>query len=588
MGVFYYDLLRLSRRGRMVLLRAVYGVVLLLALGAVFVTAFPDQLGFTSGFSRQPREVARLAEEFASTCLLVQLGAVALLAPAVAGGAIAQERQRGTLELLRSCGVSSRAIILGKLAARTLAVAGVVLISLPVLAFPQLWGDVDTAFLLAATAVNLLTIMSLTALGVYFSALTGSTAAATALTYLFTGIFAAAGGLSLLVRFVKEAYLFRERLGLLPFFTGAHPSAKTTFVYLLFHVSVTGVLVAAAARSLRPKDGESDAHHRRRLTVLAMRRGFLRDVGLVYVALRSALAVPMSRLIPARSAVRLAPPPRVGKDPLLWKERYFGTGGVADETLRTASYALVVLQPLVILAPAWPALFDPAQASRWPDEVRPMVTTLGMLMLAVTGLGLTTAAATGLSAERERHTLDALLTLPGGRWDVLRAKWLGSLLRLRAVALASAVPWVVGVLFDAIQPTALPLLLAAAPAHLLFCASLGVCISAVVAGSSRAVLAAVTLAVLLAAVPWLLGDEAIMQPSRPTRVEPSYEVSVACLSPPVVWRLLASDRWEWEHLTRAGWPEAIWLSTAGYAVMAGALLAVAYARLKRDAGRDEV
>src|SRR5206468_8067724 len=132
------------------------------------------------------------------------------------------------------------------------------------------------------------------------------------------------------------------------------------------------------------------------------------------------LAVPLSRMIPTRSAVRLAPPPRVGKDPLLWKERYYGSGGVADETLRTASYALIVLQPLVILAPAWTLLFEPAAANRVAAEVRPMMVTLGTLMLAVTGLGLTTAAATGLSTERERHTLDLLLTLPGGRWDLLR------------------------------------------------------------------------------------------------------------------------------------------------------------------------
>src|SRR5262249_6486382 len=162
--------------------------------------------------------------------------------------------------------------------------------------------------------------------------------------------------------------------------------------------------------------------------------------------------------------------------------------------------------------------------------------TLGELMLAVTGLGLTTAAATGLSTERERHTLDPLLTLPGGRWDLLRAKGLGSLVRLRAVALAAAVPWVVGVLFDAIQPSPLPLLVAAAPAHLLFCASLGVCVSARATSSGRAVLTAVTLAVLLATVPALLADQTLVPRPTPSRAEPSAEVSVACLSPPVVWR----------------------------------------------------
>ena len=141
-------------------------------------------------------------------------------------------------------------------------------------------------------------------------------------------------------------------------------------------------------------------------------------------------------------------------------------------------------------------------------------------------------------------------------------------------------------LFEAVEPTAVPLLVAAAPAHLLFCASLGLCVSARATSSGRAVLTAVVLAVLLATLPAVLGDESLVQRSTPSRVEPSYEVSVACLSPPVIWRLLASDRREWARLENAGWPTAIWLSTAGYTLMAGALLGVAYVRLKRDATRE--
>jgi hypothetical protein len=41
-----------------------------------------------------------------------------------------------------------------------------------------------------------------------------------------------------------------------------------------------------------------------------------------------------------------------------------------------------------------------------------------------------------------------------------------------------------------------------------------------------------------------------------------------------------------ERLENAGWPTAIWLSTVGYTLMAGALLAVAYVRLKSEAARD--
>jgi hypothetical protein len=306
--------------------------------------------------------------------------------------------------------------------------AGILLTGVPVLAVVQLWSQVAPGFLLAGTAVNLLTLMSLTALGVYCSALTKSAAAATTLAYLLTAVFVSFAGVA---GGINPVHLYRAWVGLLPFSPVINLWAKPLLAYSLFHFAATGVLIAASVRCLRPKPPQPDAELLRRLKILRMRRGFLRDLALVGTAIRSALAVPLSRLIPARSAVRVVPPPRVGNDPLLWKERYHGSGGVADETLRTASYALIVLQPLVILAPEWNLLFDPAQAHRLTAAVRPMVLTLGVLMLAVTGLGLTTVTATGLSTERERHTLDPLLTLPGGRWDLLRAKWLGSLLRLQ-------------------------------------------------------------------------------------------------------------------------------------------------------------
>src|SRR5262245_57831769 len=131
MAVFFYDLLRVSRRGRMVLLRAVYGLVLIVALGGLFVTNFPDQLGLTSGLTREPVQLIRFAEQFAFLCLAVQISAAAVLAPAVAAGAIAEERQRRTIDLLRGCGLSAESIVLGKLAARALVLVGILLTGVP-------------------------------------------------------------------------------------------------------------------------------------------------------------------------------------------------------------------------------------------------------------------------------------------------------------------------------------------------------------------------------------------------------------------------------------------------------------------------
>src|SRR5439155_15782884 len=70
----------------------------------------------------------------------------------------------------------------------------------------------------------------------------------------------------------------------------------------------------------------------------------------------------------------------------------------------------------------------------------------------------------------ERRTLDGLLTLPGGRAAVLRAKWRGVLDRGRTVAAIAAVPLACGLAFGGFPPAVLVL---CAAAQLAFCVSLG-------------------------------------------------------------------------------------------------------------------
>ena len=81
MEVFLFDLLRTTRRGRLVLVRGGYALALLAAVGNVFARWFGwDQLApgrwFTPGPAVSPRELARFAADFTSAYLIVQLAAV--------------------------------------------------------------------------------------------------------------------------------------------------------------------------------------------------------------------------------------------------------------------------------------------------------------------------------------------------------------------------------------------------------------------------------------------------------------------------------------------------------------------------------
>src|SRR5262245_45872989 len=146
MAVFFYDLLRTTRRGRLMLVRTGYGLALLAALGLLFARWFPDQLTpaglFSPGPDLLPSDIARFGEQFAMVVLLVQLAAVVVLTPAYAAGAVAEERQRGTLDALRTTELTDREIVHGKLASRIAPPLGLMLTGLPVLTLVPFLGGV--------------------------------------------------------------------------------------------------------------------------------------------------------------------------------------------------------------------------------------------------------------------------------------------------------------------------------------------------------------------------------------------------------------------------------------------------------------
>src|SRR5438309_11467178 len=94
--VLPYDMVRTARRGRFVLIRCVYAGVLASILGMVYLSWYADR---PSG-EISVTELADFAERFFFTFMTVQFCAVVLLTPAYTGGAIAEEKERHTLEYL--------------------------------------------------------------------------------------------------------------------------------------------------------------------------------------------------------------------------------------------------------------------------------------------------------------------------------------------------------------------------------------------------------------------------------------------------------------------------------------------------------
>ena len=114
------------------------------------------------------------------------------------------------------------------------------------------------------------------------------------------------------------------------------------------------------------------------------------------------------------------------------------------------------------------------------------VRIVGTVVASLTLLGVAVRAASSVSGERDRQTLDNLLTTPLKSNDLLWAKWLGSLWSVRWAGLWLGVVWSIGILAGGLFPGTVPWLLLAWTIYAGFLAVVGLWFSVVCRTSLRA------------------------------------------------------------------------------------------------------
>src|SRR5579862_2084896 len=142
--VLYYDMMRQARRSRFIVLRFIYALVLVSLLGMGLV-----EKGVLYRSSIDAHEATRLAQSYFEIFMVIQFVLVVLLTPAYVGGAIADEKDRKTLEFLMATDLLSREIVLSKLGARLANLTLLVITGLPILSILQFLGGVDPNLVLA-------------------------------------------------------------------------------------------------------------------------------------------------------------------------------------------------------------------------------------------------------------------------------------------------------------------------------------------------------------------------------------------------------------------------------------------------------
>jgi ABC-type transport system involved in multi-copper enzyme maturation permease subunit len=178
--VLFYDMVRSARRLRFVVVRTLYALFVSFILCWLFIILVMERGGW-----EQPAErMSTFATGFLYTFLSIQFITVFLLTPAYTAGAIAEEKERKTLEFILATDLLNQEVILGKVASRLLNLSLLLLAGIPILAFLQFLGGVDIVLVLAGFVATALTMFSLAGLSMLNSVLCRRARDAVVMTYL--------------------------------------------------------------------------------------------------------------------------------------------------------------------------------------------------------------------------------------------------------------------------------------------------------------------------------------------------------------------------------------------------------------------
>ncbi len=462
--VLFYDLLRTGRRGRHILLRFIYA----LALSAVL---YLDYSHLAAAGRIAPAvlqsQMTGFAEQFFNKFMLLQLFLVVVLTPIYVAGAIAEEKERRTLEYLLATDLRNREIVLSKLVSRLAHLTLLVLTGLPILSFVQFLGGVDPGMVLAAFAATGLTMTSLASLSILHSVYVKKPRNAILLTYLSVGAYIGLG------------YLLEQ--------LAATPPRSSSFDGLVDTFNAGNLAVVLSKMRSAVAAGTPLA------TILT---GLLRSYAIFHALVTvvcAGWAVAALRGVAIRQgagALRKAPPgprprirPRMGILPMVWKE-VFIEPGFRLNWLGKAVLALLVVVSFVPAVLTVNSYFWHGPAKNWYQgrpyawyegnfliatsrsmnlaywanlgvELNPWVRITGTAVACLMLLGVAVRASTSISGERDRATFDALLTSPLDSHEILFAKWLGSLLSVRWAWVWLWLIWGVGLVTGAMHPIAI-------------------------------------------------------------------------------------------------------------------------------------
>jgi len=409
------------------------------------------------------------------------------IVPAWAAGAIAEEDRQGRMLELLVSPLSSRAIVLGKLAARMVRV-GIALATWLPFALPcALLEILDLGVLVRSYAILLVLAGFVASLALWISTLVTRPRDAVLLTYLLVGgwLFLPAW-LQPTLQALPESFSWLATLNEIILLSNPAPTAWTLLWLALANWWNSPANAAWAWSSLNTSFSAL-------LLILAGASTLL-----VFLSILSLRPIRLGRR--GRGRIRRSDPiptqsrRPIGDDPMRWKERY-----ASRRITRPIAWVTTVLMGIVIsatlLGPAlwalreqWTIIWD-GEPIGWRREYLNEVLRHLTALLYLVGLAAVMAsAATKISGERERGTWISLGTTPLTGREIVRAKVLGTVWEMRGLGTVFLALWSLGLLAGAVHPFGVLAAAIGLVAFYSYAAAVGVFCSLVARNSERALL----------------------------------------------------------------------------------------------------
>jgi ABC-type transport system involved in multi-copper enzyme maturation permease subunit len=504
---FYYDVVRLARRGRSTVLRVVYIFALFVGLAIVFENS-PVTRAWT------PNDFAQISEKFTYTLFMIQNFAIMILTPAYLGSAIAEEKERRTLELLFTTHLNNREIIVGKLTSRLIHLFGLVLAGFPILSLIQFWGGIDMVLIAGNVLNTLLNVLSIGSICLLFSTLARTVAGAVMTSYAVILPL----GFCCLASFRGFPFVLQDARmgGGGPMMVSVQHLGIICVVHLVIVVGFLSLAIAALREHeplgavLPPTPTRLDIDH-------GGRRVGIPVTPITATAVQSKPAHKKPTVEPAA----VLPPPRrptsetelenefmipynlppVSENALMWKERYVGgPPWFFTPVVLVPALPFLVTGFLVMVFWFVRSLFLSRQEFQNAIEAWTVVLrVLYYMALAAYVFGVGFRAASCVAREWQQQTIEPLLLLPIDRSEILWTKLIGALVRGWPWLALLLVNIVLGTLIGAYHPFSAVMLCVAPWALVLFIAGLGLMLSVHLQTVLRANLVMLVVVVLLIA-----------------------------------------------------------------------------------------